>query len=59
MAISTRLPRTLVTRPAIPFDGHAAFEGKAEFGEELNRAIDVFNFRARRHDPSPSQRARR
>src|SRR5262249_55469182 len=25
------------------FDGHAAFEGKAEFGEELNGGIDVFH----------------
>src|SRR5436189_4008036 len=25
------------------FDGHAAFERKAEFGEELNGGIDVFH----------------
>ncbi len=25
------------------FDGHASFEGKAEFGEELNGGIDVFH----------------
>jgi len=30
----------------IAFNGHAAFEGKAEFGEELDGGIDVFY-----HDP--------
>src|SRR6187397_1606260 len=28
------------------FDGHAAFEGKAEFSEELNGGIDVFHYDA-------------
>jgi hypothetical protein len=28
------------------FDGHAAFKGKAEFGEELNGGIDVFHYDA-------------
>src|SRR5690606_23217698 len=31
------------TAGPIAFDGHAAFEGKAEFGEELNGGIEVFH----------------